>query len=205
VAKHSEDPQRGWEKWQHRDDPPPPPPPVRRDPLEYRVPVLLTLIGLTAMFGSDYVLEGKSATLDIEKAHIIGFILLLDVPLTILGLQLLGRFFGISYGATGAAIVKLIGMAVFLEGLVFVGFLLGYPIPFHLLLVPLSWLLFAWLFRLDGKDMICSLIGLWMFHLVLWLVFILTVTTYKLREEEREKKKSEPNRSWPALVSASGR
>jgi hypothetical protein len=182
MGQRSEDPYRGWEQWRHRNDPPPPAPPEPRDPLAYRVPLLLAVVGVVIMLGASYLLEGKYDTT--EKAHIIGFILLLDVPLTIVGLQVLGRLFKISYGPVASAIVKLVGLAVFLEGLVFAGSLLTSPITVHLLLVPVSWLLFARLFDLDGRELLYSLVGLWMFHLLLWTVFWLTYATFVLREQE---------------------
>jgi hypothetical protein len=184
MVQHSEDPQRSWEKWQHRNDPPPPPPPPRRFPLEYRVPLLLAGLGLAVMIGAGAALRSRPDTF--ETAFTIGYILVLDIPLTILGLQLLGRFFKISYGPTGSAIIKLLCIAVFVEGLVFAGSLLAYPIIVRILLFPVSWYLFAVLFDLDPWDLVCSLIGLWVFHLLFWTVFWLALAPSILGNREGE-------------------
>jgi hypothetical protein len=55
---------------------------------------------------------------------------------------------------------------------VFVGSLLAYPITVRILLIPVSWYLLAWLFDLNGRDLVCTIVGLWVFHIVLWLLYL---------------------------------
>ncbi len=170
MVQHPQGPERGWEQWRHRNDPPAPALP-RPDPLQYRVPVVLGALGLAAMLVGAVFLQARPATL--ERVLIIGFILLIDIPITLVGMQVLGRFFGVPYGGLLSAVLKLLSIALFLEGVVFVGSLLTYPITVRILLFPVSWYLLAWLFDLNGRDLVCTIFGLWVFHLVLWLTFFL--------------------------------
>src|SRR5207248_2782986 len=78
----------------------------------------------------------------------------------------------ISYGSLGAAIVKLVGLLLFIDGLVFAGGLLFAPVLAWLLMVPVSWFLFSLLFDLNSRDLVCSVVGLWVLRLLLWLLLV---------------------------------
>jgi hypothetical protein len=190
MSQPTQDPRHGWEQWQHRNDPPPPPPPPPRYPLEYRVPVVLAVLGLAALFAAAWFRWGKEEARE-TVVSASAFFLLIMLPATLLGLQLVGRIFKISYGPPLSAVVKLIGFLLFIGGLLLAGILVDYTFTAIIVLVPVSWFLMVALFDLDGWDLVTSIFGLWVFFLVLWAVFWLTVWTLDLRKQKYEKEKEE--------------
>jgi hypothetical protein len=180
MARQALDQHRSWEKWRHRDDPPAAAPPRPRFLLEYRLPLLFAIVGVLAL-AAGCMLQGKAGTSN--RALLVGYLLAVDLPFSVIGLQVLGCFFRISYGPTASAFVKLLGLVLFLEGTIFLGSLLFYPFTVRILLFPVSWLLLSVLFDLDGREMLCSMFGLWLFHLLLWAtLFLVRPPEFLLRE-----------------------
>jgi hypothetical protein len=128
------------------------------DPREYKIPIILLVIGLICLFVSAFVLEGAAEAVGSVLGAFI--ILLVQIPLTILAMYILASLLGISYGNLFTAILKLAAISIFVEGLAFAGTLLGFPIMSRLILIMVMWALFSWLFDLDFWETFYSILGL---------------------------------------------
>jgi hypothetical protein len=95
-------------------------------------------------------------------------VLFVQVPITIVGMYILGGVLGIGYGLLKSAILKLAAIMMVVASISLVGLALGYPGIAQLIFCPLaSWTLFSVLFDLDARDTIASGIGLWVLSLAL--------------------------------------
>lgn len=142
------------------------------DPLEFRIPLVLLVIGLISLFVSALVLEGPAEAV----GSILGafIVLLVQIPLTILALYILASILGISYGNLWSAILKLAAITIFVEGLAFAGMMLGFPFLSMAILIIVSWFLFSLLFQLDVWETFYSLLGLWIISRPInWLITLL--------------------------------
>jgi hypothetical protein len=184
-----------------------PPPDVSPRPrtyfvLDHLVPLVLALVGLGVLIAGCCWLVDPNLWAAI--AVVVAGTAVTSIPLTILGMTLVGRFFEIEYGPLAVVVWKLLGILVFVDALWFLGWHRGYPVSSWVVLLPVSWALFVWLFRLSGKDAITSIFGLIVFRLAVMLVLVLAVRGPIERELERRQKELD-ERSSCASVNASAR
>jgi hypothetical protein len=128
--------------------------------IEYHVPLILFSLGLIGVIGAAIALAGADGIK--WAATYVGALLLLQVPLTIVGMYVVGAVFGISYGLLKSAVLKLAAIQMVVAAITLGGLAMGHPFIALLILAPIaSWGLFAVLFDLDGQDLVYSAIGLW--------------------------------------------
>ncbi len=142
------------------------------DPREFKVPLVLLVIGLIALFVSAFVMDGAAEAF----GSILGafLILVVQIPLTILAMYILAALLGIAYGDLWSAILKMAAITIFAEGLAFAGTLLGFPLMSRLVLILVTWSLFSWLFALDFWETFYSILGLgFISGAINWLVMFL--------------------------------
>jgi hypothetical protein len=134
--------------------------------LEYQVPLILFSIGFVALLGSAIALTGWSGV--VWAVFFILAVLFVQVPITIVGMYILGAVLGIGYGLLKSAVLKLAAIEMVVASILVTGVVVGYPAVALLILSPLaSWALFSVLFDLDARDTIASGIGLWVLGVAL--------------------------------------
>jgi hypothetical protein len=127
-------------------------------PREFIIPLILLGIGIVVLLVAAFALGGtKPAKGTLAFALTILFA---QIPATIVVLYVVSTLADITYGYFWPAILKLAAITIFVEGLAFVGMMLGYPIWSRVVLFPVVWFLFSFLFELDFTDTFYSLVGM---------------------------------------------
>ena len=142
-------------------------------PLEFRVPVILLVIGFTALLASAFVIGGGAGAF--SAGIQLALVLLVELPITIAGMYLLAALLGISYGLLRSAILKLAAITMLGAGSSLAGVASGYPLMGELVIIPLLCYLFGLLFALDIWETLISIVGFCLLGMIVdrlleWLV-----------------------------------
>jgi hypothetical protein len=142
--------------------------------LEFRAPLIVLGVGLVGLFVAAIAFAG-TAGFRWATAYVLA-VLFIQVPLTIVGMYVLGAVLGISYGLLKSAILKLAAIMVLVAAISFGGLATGYLGFARLILVPIaSWTLFSTFFDLDVRDTVASAVGLWLLSLGLGVLLVLVL------------------------------
>jgi hypothetical protein len=134
--------------------------------LEFQAPLILFSVGFVVLLGTTIAMTGGSGI--VWAVLFMLAVLFVQVPMTIVGMYILGGVLGIGYGLLKSAILKLAAIMMVVASISLAGLALGFPGLAQFILCPLaSWTLFSILFDLDARDTIASGIGLWVLGLVL--------------------------------------
>lgn len=127
-------------------------------PREFKIPAILLGVGFIVLLIATFALGDVKKVLATLAFALT--ILLVQIPATVLALYILSSVAGIVYGNFWPAILKLAAIIIFVEGPAFAGMMLGYPISSRIVLLPVVWFLFSFLFDLDFSDTFYSLLGM---------------------------------------------
>ena len=124
---------------------------------EFRVPMILLLIGRLTVLASAFKIGGGAMAA--SAGILVALVLLVELPITIGGMYLLAAQLGISYGLLRPAILKLAAITMLAAGSELAGAALGYGIVGELVIIPFLCYLFGYLFALDIWETLISIVG----------------------------------------------
>jgi hypothetical protein len=141
-------------------------------PLEWKVPLLLLVLGVAVIVGAALGLPELGLAELRGAAEVlleVALRLAVGLPVTIAALFLVAAVLGITFGPLNSAVLKLASISVFSNALVLVGMLLGQPLIGWLVALVVSWYLFSLFFDLDLQETAVSivLLGLIQYGVVL--------------------------------------
>ena len=125
---------------------------------EFKVPLAISAIGLALFFVGGFIQHGAFAYVAVPLILlVIGIHLLISIPISLGGFILASRLTDHSFGNIFTAAFKIASILLLVQG---IGFAVPMCIAFFLALA--AWVfLIGFLFDLEGKDLLFTVIALW--------------------------------------------